>query len=132
MKKTNGKTKKNQTENQTSLRTKLLICLTVTIVIITIVYFGTVFLYRQIFSENKRFNVTKVIVSSNGYWNNRNNDLALFCSIKLNSDNIWNLSLNRSEVLSSNVYNKHSRTLERYKSLILYKDYLKFLFPPLY
>ena len=94
MKKTNGKTKKNQTENQTSLRTKLLICLTVTIVIITIVYFGTVFLYRQIFSENKRFNVTKVIVSSNGYWNNRNNDLALFCSIKLNSDNIWNLSLN--------------------------------------
>jgi cell division septal protein FtsQ len=95
MKKINGKDKKNQTENTVSLKTKLLICMALTIVIITTIYFGVVFLYRQIFSENKRFNVTKVIVSSNGYWNNRNHDLTQFCAIKLNSDNIWNLSLNK-------------------------------------
>ena len=94
MKQKNKKEKNNQSENTASLRTKLLICLTLTIVIITIVYFGAIFLYRQIFSENQRFNVTKVIVSSNGYWNNRDKDLTQFTTIKLNSDNIWKLSLN--------------------------------------
>ena len=92
-KKTENKKTKNNSDNNVSLKTKIAIVACTAIMLIVVLCFCSILLYRQIFSHNPRFTLTKVIVDSNGYWNNKSHYLISQAKLNLNSDNIWQLDL---------------------------------------
>ena len=101
MKSKKEKKSENKSKTAVDFKTKLAVFLTLAIIVIAGIVFGSVFLYHQIFTENPRFNLSKLIVESNGYWNNKNNELLRLTDLKLHKDNIWKLSLSslRKKVL---------------------------------
>ncbi|MBR7128343.1 MAG: FtsQ-type POTRA domain-containing protein, partial [Lentisphaeria bacterium] len=101
MKSKKEKKSENKSKTTVDFKTKLAVFLTLAIIVIGGIVFGSVFLYHQIFTENPRFNLSKLIVESNGYWNNKNNELLRLTDLKLHKDNIWKLSLSslRKKVL---------------------------------
>ena len=93
MKKTQKKDKTEKKNETADMKTKLAVCCVAGLIVLAAIIFGIIFLYRSIFTENPRFTITKIMVNSNGYWNNRTADLIKVTGLKVNSDNIWKLSL---------------------------------------
>lgn len=87
------KTAKSKEKIEMSMAKKLLIFFSIVIVSLCLIIWLLIFIFKGLFPKNERFTLGKVVVVSNGYWNNRSDELSSKVNIKPNIDNIFALKL---------------------------------------